>query len=162
MDFDEIMAQFAAAAGLDGLRADADGVYRLLIDGMPVSACPTDDGHIALFAPVGEPPPAALAGRERLYRVLLESMFHGEGTGGATFSIERTSGMVFLHKVENGLALDYGGFKAFLESFVSALGQWRGVLVEFRPVAERMERDMQETSEASRNAILGGDGFIKV
>lgn len=157
-----LMEEFAEEAGVEPFVTDGNGVFNIEIDAMPVAVWESGDGHVVLQSPVGEPPPAALAGRERLYRVLLESMFHGEGTGGATLSIEKSSGLVFLHKVENGLALDYGGFKAFLESFVSALGQWRGVLVEFRPVAERMERDMQETSEASRNAILGGDGFIKV
>ena len=162
MSLDALMDEFAKEAGLKPFVANGNGVFNIEIDSIPVSLGESGDGHIVLQGPVGEPPPAALAGRERLYRVLLESMFHGEGTGGATLSIERASGMVFLHKVENGLALDYVGFKAFLESFVTTLGQWRRILVDFRSVAERMERDGQEGGEASRDAILGGDGFIRV
>ena len=162
MRLDALMDEFAEEAGLRPFVADGNGVFKIEIDSIPVSIGESDDGHVVLQGPVGEPPPAALAGRERLYRVLLESMFHGEGTGGATLSIEKVSGTVFLHKVENGLALDYVGFKAFLESFVTTLGQWRRILVDFRSVAERMERDGQEGGEASRDAILGGDGFIRV
>ena len=162
MKLSALMEEFAEEAGAKPFVADANGVFNIEIDTVPVSIGESDDGHVILQGPVGEPPPGALAGRERLYRVLLESMFHGEGTGGATFSIERASGMLFLHKVENGLALDYIGFKAFLESFVNTLGRWREILVDYRPVAERMERDEQEGTEASRDAILGGDGFIRV
>ena len=162
MKLDALMREFAEEAGQSLFVTDENGVFNIEIDDMPVALAESDDGHIVVQAPVGEPPPDVLAGRERLYRVLLESMFGGKESGGAVFSIEQDSGMVYLHRVEHGLALDYVGFKAFLESFVNVLAEWRRLLTDFRPVAEQMEQDNREAPEAPHNMILEGDGFIRV
>lgn len=160
MDFDEIIEQFAAAAGLEGFRADDDGVYRLLIDGMPVSACPADDGHIALFAPVGEPPPDAVAGRERLYRTLLESAHLGRGTASASFSIDAETGEIYLQRLESAAGLDCEGFKLLLENFVDVLAEWRRIVADFRPIAAKVDEEAREDEKLSRN--MGVDGFLQV
>lgn len=112
MDLNELMEEFAAAAGLEEFGADADGAYRLLIDEMPVAVCPAGDGHVALFAPVGEPPPDAPAGRERLYRLLLESAHLGRGTASAFFSVDAETGEICLQRLESTAALDSENFKS--------------------------------------------------
>lgn len=162
MELKELIGQFAAEIGLELLAADKNGCFNFEIDDMPVSISGTDDGHVVLQGLIGEPPPDAPAGRERLYRVLLEAMFRGEGSGGATFSIDKGSGLIFLHMVENEQTLDLVSFKALLEKFVNVLEQWRTVVAEFGFVAGRVDSDLREESESLRKMTVGIDGFIRI
>lgn len=162
MQLEMLMQQLAENADVPPFAANEDGGFDVEINAMPVSIQQTDDGHIVLQAEVGVPPPNALEARERLYRVLLEAMFRGAGSGGATFSLDKASGTVFLHRIENAAALDYDGFMAILEPFADTLAQWRAIVAEFRPVAERMEQDAHAASEASRHANMSANGFIQV
>lgn len=163
MELEEIMKQFAVTAGLgEGFGADADGAYRLLIDEMPVSVCPAGDGHLALFAPVGEPPPDAVAGRERLYRTLLESAHLGRGTASASFSIDAETGGICLQRREGTATLDLEGFRQLLGNFVNALVEWRRIVADFRPVAAKVDEEAHEAEEMSRSMIMGGESFLQV
>ena len=163
MELEEIMAQFAETAGLEkGFGADADGVYRLRIDEMPVSVSPAGDGHFALFAPVGEPPPDAVAGRERLYRTLLESAHLGRGTASASFSIDAESGNICLQRLESTAALDLEGFRQLLGNFVNTLVEWRRIVADFRPVAVKVDEEARKGEEISRSLAMGADGFLQV
>ena len=162
MKLDALMREYAEEAGHKPFVADRNGAFNLEIDSMPVSFEETDDGHIVLQGPVGGLPPAVSAGRERLYRALLEAMFRGRASGGAVFSVDHASDKVYLHRIEHSLALDYIGFKAFVESFINVLAQWRTLLADYRPDAEQAEQGAQEESEATDNSAFGGDGFIGV
>lgn len=162
MDLNELMEEFAASAGLEEFGADADGAYRLLIDEMPVAVCPAGDGHVALFAPVGEPPPNAPAGRELLYRLLLESAHLGRGTASAFFSVDAETGEICLQRLESTAALDSENFKNLLGNFVNALAEWRRIVADFRPVAAKVDEEMRTDEEASRSMAMGSDGFMQV
>lgn len=162
MELNELMAEFAAAAGLEDFRADADGAYRLLIDEMPVSVFPAGDGRFALLAPVGEPPPDAPAGRERLFRLLLESAHLGRGTASASFSVDAETGEICLQRLESTAELGFEGFKSLLGNFVNALAEWRRIVADFRPVAEKVDEALREGEEAARNMAMGADGFMQV
>ena len=162
MNLEALMREYAGEAGHKPFVADRNGVFNLEIDSMPVSFEETDDGHIVLQGPVGGLPPVALGGRERLYRTLLEAMFRGKACGGAVFSVDHVSDKVYLHRIEHSHALDYIGFKAFVESFVSVLAQWRTMLADYRPDAGRTEQDAGDESAASQDAVFEGDGFIRV
>ena len=162
MELKELMVEFAAAAELEEFGADADGAYRLLIDEMPVSVFPAGDGRFALYAPVGEPPPDAPAGRERLYRLLLESAHLGRGTAGAFFSVDAGTGEICLQRLESTATMDFEGFKLHLGNFVNALAEWRRIVADFRPVAAKVDEALREGEEASRNLAMGADGFMQV
>ena len=162
MNLESLMREYAGEAGHKPFVADRNGVFNLEIDSMPVSFEETDDGHIVLQGPVGGLPPAVSAGRERLYRALLEAMFRGKASGGAVFSVDQASGTAYLHKIEHSLALDYIGFKTFVESFVNVLAQWRTMLADYPPDAGQAEQGAQEKSEASHGSDFGEDGFIRV
>lgn len=162
MRLEMLMEQLAEEGGVPPFVTNGDGGYDVEINAMPVSIQRTDDDHIVLQAAVGVPPPNAVEARERLYRVMLEAMFRGSGSGGAVLSLDKSSGTVFLHRTESAAVLDYDGFKALLETFVGTLDQWRRIVTEFNPVAERMERDAQEAAEASRDMNMSANGFIQV
>ena len=154
MEFDELMAGFVGKLGIEGAKPDAAGAWHFEIDGMSVSLLEVaETGELLTWADVGEPPPE---GRERLYRVLLESMFMGEGTGGASFSIAHDDGRVRLHRVDSLAGLDFDRFMANLERFVNILEEWRGILADFREAAPEQVRKMAEAAEETRAFGLGG------
>lgn len=162
MDLNELMEKFAAEIGLEEFGADADGAYRLLIDEMPVSVFPAQDDHLALVAPVGEPPPDAVAGRERIFRLLLESAHLGRGTASAFFSVDAETGEICLQRLESMAALDFDGFKLLLDNFVNVLAEWRRIVADFRPVAAKVDEEVREDEETLRSMAMGADGFMQV
>lgn len=159
MELKELMEGLAAACGMDGLTADADGAYRLGFDDMEIAFKSVGSTQFAVWAEVCEMPPE---GRERLYRMLMESMFLGQATGGATFSIESKSGKVYLQRIEFLSALDVDAFNGLVEKFVNVLEEWRKIITDFRPVAEVLESKTAEESEAGRQAGMGLGGFMQV
>lgn len=159
MELQELMNGLAAACGMDGLAADADGAYRLNFDDMEVSFKSVGSRQFVVWAEVCELPPE---GRERLYRLLMEAMFLGQATGGAMFSIESKSGKVHLQRIEFLSALDVEAFNGLVEKFVNVLEEWRKIVADFRPVAEDLERKTAEESEAGRQAGMGLGGFMQV
>ena len=158
MELKELMEQFKVKFEIEGVEPDEDGAYHFEIDGMSVSFLEVaETGEMLTWADVGEPPPE---GHERLYRVLLEAMFMGEGTGGASFSIARDDGRVCLHRVDPLAMLDFDRFKSNLERFVNILEEWRGTLADFREAAPEQAKEEVVSVEEAGGFGLGG--FMQV
>lgn len=156
MDFSELMQQFGAKIGLEGLVPDGDNTCRIDIDGMSVSFM----GHlesdtVVTWAEVSEPPPEGVT---LLFRVLMEAMFMGQGTGGAAFSVEPESGKIYLHRVDPLAVMDVDAFCTMLEKFVNVLEQWRKIIADFRPVAAEVEK----SGSLPDDAPAFGGGFMQV
>lgn len=158
MDLKDIITAFAAENGLEGLTADAEGAYHIGIDDMVVSFSETGNrDEFVTWAEVAVP---QQEGRERLYRALMEAMFLGQGTGGATFSLERESGEICLHRIDNSAQMDLNLFKEKLEKFVNILEQWRKLMADFAPVAHEIEEAARNSEQETRQFGLGG--FMQV
>lgn len=160
MELKKLMKDFAAAVGLENCTPDGNGVYGLLIDGMQVSAFETDRGYVALLADVGEPPLNGVEARECLYRTLLGAMHLGRGSASTSFSINEDTGMICIHRLEALAALDVEGFKELLGHFVDTLAEWRRIVVDFSPLAEKMAAEEGERLQTARD-VAAGD-FIQV
>lgn len=158
MDFKDLMREFGGKVGLDDLQPDGENTCRVDIDGMGVSFMGhVESGTIVTWAEVGEPPPE---GVDMLYRVLMEAMFMGQGTGGSAFSIEPQTGNIYLHRVDPLLIMDIDSFCAMLEKFVNVLEQWRKMVADFRPVAAEISRAQEEQKGAESEQMSGG--FMQV
>lgn len=158
MEFKELIGQFAAMAGIDDAAADEMGVFHFAIDDMTVSLeADETSGEMVTYAPVGELPPE---GREHFYRLMMEAMFRGEGTDGATLSIAHDSDTICLHRIDSLAILDLERFKSNLERFVNVLEAWRGQLVDFRAIEPAVER--AEAAEEKERQELGRGGFMQV
>lgn len=157
MDIGEIMETFGRERGIGGLVPDEDGTYALDIDGMSVAFAEVEGDRLVTWSEVCEPQPE---GREHLFRALLEGMFMGEGTGGASFSVERGSGKVCLHRIDALGALDLPSFKGMLEKFVNVLEEWRRLVADFQPVFREVEKGATAAHDELRDANRGG--FIRV
>ena len=160
MELKEIMEAFAAEAGLEDVTADGDGTYALSIDEMVVSfAEDSEAGRLVTFAEVGDTP---AEGCERFYRLLLETMYRGEATGGATFSVPPDSDMICLQRFDPLENMDLAGFKAMLESFVNVLEDWRQALADFRDISPALNDVKEREADEVRQVGLGAEGFMQV
>lgn len=158
MEFVELIKGFAGQVGLSDHIPTKDGSCRFDIDGMAVNFVEVPETRQLLtWAEVGEPP---LEGRERLYAVLMEAMFMGRSTGGATFALNPESGSIQLFRLDPLKLLDQDAFLTMLEKFVNVLEQWRKMLGEFSAVAPKMVKTEAASAEESRQFGLGG--FLQV
>lgn len=157
MEFREIMRQFGAKIGMADLSPDETNSCHLKIDDMSVSFMEDPDaGTVVTWAEICEPP---TDGASMLYRVLMESMFMGQGTAGASFSIEPESGKIYLHRVDPSAVLDLDSFCAMVEKFVNTLEQWRKTIADFRPVVEAVK---EADAEDAQMTGFGMNGFMQV
>lgn len=160
MELKEIIAEFAAEVGLADIAPDEDGAYNLLIDEMQVSFRETPEGGPAyFFATVGDLPPAA---GEVFYRMMLEAMYLGKGTGGASLSIDGERGLVCLHRIVSLEGLDLDGFKKALEVFVNTLETWRKTIADYRELAPVLADAAKDAADESRQLGMGLDGVMQV
>lgn len=156
MELAELMAEFAGKFGVDGLAADAEGVYRLDADGMDFAIADGEDGlHLVIWADLGEVPPE---GRERLLDVLMQAMYMGQQTSGACFSIH--DGTVYLHQFETLADMDLERFKVFLEKFINTYSTWRAAIADFNFVLPDIVHHVQEQAIEVRS--FEARGFIRV
>lgn len=155
MEFRELMRQFGAKIGIEGLAPDEANACSVEIDGMSVAFVEDPEaGTLTTVAEVCEPP---AEGEAMLYRVLMQSMFMGEGTAGAAFSVKSDTGGIFLHRIDPLAVLDCDAFCAMLEKFVNTLERWRNAIADFRPVARAVEQ-----AAAEQPTGPGAGGFVQV
>lgn len=158
MEYVELLKSFGTKVGIADLEPTEDGIFCIEIDGMVVSFVEVPESRqLFTWADVGEPPPE---GRERLYRVLMESMHMGKATGGSSFSIDAATGNVNLSRLDPLPLLDLDSFSSILERFVNVLEKWRKLLSEYRDGASDIERIAAAEREDSLQ--MGQDGFIQV
>ena len=156
MEIKEIMEAFAARAGVTDFAPDEEGVYHFGFDDMRVTFAEAG-GRLLTLAEVGEVPPE---GRERLYGVLLESMFLGGQTKGASFALDAETNLLYLQRFDALEALSHDGFRAMLEEFVHVLEDWRGIVSDFRDAAPGQVRAAKAAAKESRELSFGD--FMRV
>lgn len=155
MDLKTLLDGFSSGLGIGEAAADADGVFRFTVDGVTVAFMEiVETGSFAIWASVGRPPENV-----RLYRALLEAMFMGEGTGGATFSLDRESGRLILQRIDSLEAFDVASFTALVERFVGVLEKWRGCISDFTVAAPILKKADEQAREAERDCWT--DGFLR-
>lgn len=158
MEFEQLMGALGREIGLEGFEPDEDGVFTLDVDGMEVSfAGIPEAGRFVVWADVGEPPEE---GRERLYRALLDAMYMGQATGGATFAFAPDSDMLQLFRVESEASADLQSLMSLVEGFVNLLEEWRALLSTFAEVAPEAAR--VEAADAEEDRQIGLGGFIRI
>lgn len=152
MELKELAAAFGEEAKLPGLGPDADGVYRVEIDGMTVAF--TDEpktNRLMTWAVVGEFP---AEGREEICIRLLKGMFMGAETGGSSFAVNPETGYVYLQRMDELQTMDADRFMSAIDSFVTVLERWRAEISNFRPSED-------EKPDGALSGF-GNGGFLKV
>lgn len=160
MKLDEIMAAFAAETGAGEFAAGGDGVYHLEVDEMPVTF--REDGETGRLVTRGEVARVPEEDRERLSRILMESMYLWAGTGGASFAVDPGTDRLLLQRTDSLKALDVGGFKAMLEAFANELASWREMVEGVCAVGETLETVRAEERDLTRQTRLGLSEWMTV
>ena len=159
MEFEDLMAAFGRELGIPELGQGRDGVCNIEVDGMSVSfMAMSRTGQLVTWADVCVAPPE---GREQLYQMLMEAMFMGRATAGGSFSIDRETGNVYLHRFDTLQTLDLDSFKAMLEKFVNVLEEWRQRIADFRPDAT-VSTVLSDQPGGNMPGGFGLGGFLQV
>ena len=141
MDYKELMTAFAEKIGIEELPI-ADDATSLEIDDMQVEVIhdETADG-VLLGGIIGEPPPD---GQGLFNSMLLQANFLFQGTGGATLGQNPETKEYALMRSFSLKDLDAATFSEALGNFVNELERWRGLLADYQPVAEEIEKNATE------------------
>ena len=158
MEYKALLTDFASGLGISDIAFDEDGVARIQADDMVVSFMEVPERRALLtWAEVATPPPENLT---QLYKLLLEAMFMGRATQGATFSCENDT--IYLHRMDDLGNLDTQGLSKILEDFLNLVEQWRKVIEAFR-ADDTAPAEGAAVEEAPQEFGLGGPaGFMQV
>lgn len=148
MEFDKLIADFAARHGVDGLSTE-DGVVGLDIDGISVTIVSGAD-DLTISAEIGEPPveEAAVFAHLLLEVNLNSEAIFAKAPDGGPYILVRRLALPFL---------DADAFDVALEALVNETDNWRSVLADFRPVS-KTAADQAEASIPSFDST----GFMQV
>ena len=147
MEFNELIADFAARHAVDGLAADGDSAV-LDVDGIAVTLVAAN-GQLAASAEIGNPPAEGAAAFADL---LLEANLASE----AYFAKNPDTGQYVAVRRLPLPALDPDTFDAAIETLVNLAETWRRLLADFRPAAQAAEAANAEPPS------FGTDGFMPV
>jgi hypothetical protein len=137
MTFADLVAALSKELGMEiEIENDACAVRTGAADGASVTILLQgfdDRGTVLATADLGEPPPERL---ERLFRSLLEANDLFRDTGGATLSLDPSTGHVRLQRFDAFDALaEVGPAKAFV-AFADFAATWAEIIRDFRDVPE--------------------------
>ncbi len=120
--FHQLLTMFASQTGLAAPDPSGDDSLTVLFDGLPLTLeyLPENDS-VLFFSALGALP---RGNREDFCLKLLEANHFFSGTGGATLSAHRDSGVVGLHMVVSMRLLDEAQFVHLLETYMNTAEQW--------------------------------------
>ena len=156
MEFKELLAEFAAKYGIEGLDG-ADGVAELDVEGIRVELL--DDPQtqsIFACAEIGRPPPDA---NGAFGAMMLQANFLLRGTEGATLCQNPETDAYALVRSFPLALTDAESLGAGLESLVNQAENWRKVLAGLR-TAEETQSEASGTGEAHHDLV--SSGFVHV
>lgn len=144
MDFNALIAEFAARHNVAGLAAEA-GLVSLDIDSVAVTIVAAGDG-VVISAEIGKPP---AQGRAEFADILLESNLESD----AFFAKTRETDTYVLVRYLPLANLDGESFDAALETLVNTAETWRLLLANFH---------LAETGGDAADPVFSPSGFMQV
>ena len=152
MEFNELLAAFAAKYGVDGLDG-ADGVAELEVDGIRVELLEDSQARsLIACAEIGLPPPDA---NGAFGAMMLKANFLLRATAGATLCQNpETSAYALVRPFPQALT-DIESFAAGLESLVNQVENWRKALAGLREV-ESVQSTAPETDDSHHDMLSSG------
>jgi len=152
MEFKELLAEFAAKYGIEGLDG-ADGVAELDVEGIRVELL--DDPQtqsIFACAEIGHPPPDA---NGAFGAMMLQANFLLRGTAGATLCQNPETGTYALVRPFPQALTDVESFAAGLESLANQTENWRKALAGLR-MAETERAKAPSANDSHHDMISNG------
>lgn len=152
MEFGDLLSALSEHLGGAIALEPVEGTVVLSVDDMKLSIIDADTA-VSFVGVVGLPPPEDRL--ERLYKALLEANHLFTGTGGATFSIDSSTGEITLCRTIPYAVLTAESFCDALTVFVNTLESWIRLVADFRAAKEEELED-----RGGLNTI--GSGFLSV
>lgn len=150
MEYRELLTSFTESLGIKDASVDDEGVMRLKADSIELGFTEVSEtGSLVMWSPLAEPPPE---GADQLYALMMDAMFMGQGTRGATFS--RNEGKIYLHRSESLAILDLSTFAVIVEGFLNTAEEWKKIIEGFR--ADESAGGF-ESKEEPRLGLTSGD-----
>ena len=152
MEFNELLAAFAAEYGIKGLDG-ADGVAELDVDGVRVELL--DDKHarnVLACVEIGHPPPDA---NGAFGAMMLQANFLLRATEGATLCQNPETHVYALVRPFPLALTDVASLAAGLESLVNQAENWRKALSGLRH-AETTQAKTQEAGDSHHDMLSSG------
>lgn len=147
MEFNDLVADFAARHGIADLAADGNAAA-LDIDGIVVTIVASGD-TVSISADIGLPP---AEGRADFAELLLEASLQSDA-----FFAKAPESETYVAVRRLALpALDGEAFDAALEALVNQAETWRRLLADFRPAAKAA------AEAAAESPSFGAGGFLSV
>jgi len=123
MNYQELMADFAANMGFEEFAPDGDGVCQLVGEDSVITIQNCEEiGLILVSAPLAELPPDADAD---LLKKLLAANYLYEKTAGSTIALDEEHRLLVLTRYDALALLDGATLRERLETFATVIDQWR-------------------------------------
>ena len=152
MEFNELLAAFAAKYGVDGLDG-ADGVAELEVDGIRVEMLEDSQARsLIACAEIGLPPPDA---NGAFGAMMLKANFLLRATDGATLCQNPESDAYALVRPFPLALTDCESLAAGLESLVNQAENWRKALAGLRE-AEAARSETQKVDDSHHDMLSNG------
>ncbi len=152
MEFNELLAAFAAKYGVDGLDG-ADGVAELEVDGIRVEMLEDSQARsLIACAEIGLPPPDA---NGAFGSMMLKANFLLRATDGATLCQNPETGAYALVRPFPLALADVESLSAGLESLVNQTENWRKALTGLRE-AESAQSAAQKVDDSHHDMLSSG------
>ena len=124
MDYDALIAELGKNIGLEGLAFDSDGSCSVVFDDKDEIFFEKNSGKMLIIAPLG---PAA--GRENLFRSVLEANFLGGQAAFGSIGINADQDEFTLARVLEGDER-YEEFEKSLLIFIQCLRKWKRIILD--------------------------------
>jgi hypothetical protein len=152
MEFKELLAEFAAKYGIEGLDG-ADGTAMLSVDDISVELLnDSQTGCLVACAEIGQPPPDADGA---LGSMMLQANFLLSATEGATLCQNPETHVYALVRPFPLALVDVETFAAGLESLANQTENWRKALAGLKH-AEAAHAKAQETGDSHHDMLSSG------
>lgn len=151
MRLDELANALNAQLGGEVMRQLEEGTYAVVVDDILIRNLEfADEGVLLTVADLGEPP----AGREDEFnRLLLQAMHMYRLTGGCSFSVDPSTGRIFLSRYDRLEYLDGGRFYEMMDKFVTVAARWQKNIVCYGSAADELEAEESSERDAAWTAL---------
>ena len=155
MSYEELVEEFAAKYGIDGLAAE-NGVAAMVIDDVKVELISDEGaGCVVIYAEIGYPPPDASG---RFGEMMLKANHLYLGTNGGTLCQNpETDAYAIMRPVPLAPLEGEEAFGAILEETLAQVERWRQMLGGMREAENAMD-----SKSADESAAFAPGAFIQV
>lgn len=160
MEYAELMRTLGERLEIDEFTPDADGHYRLKVDGTVVSFVELpESGLMDTVAKVCDLPEE---GGDRICRVLLSAMAPGGTAEAYAFFVMPDGKSVWLRRTDVLDRIDADGLREMLEGVADALAEWRKAIGDFGAALPVIDEELAKQAAENRRLDSNIDGFLRV